>query len=174
MKPCEKLKNKPGLTVSMIQNKKIVLGIGMIAVFLFAVFSISSYYKEKNSLTCPVFGWSVSIFDLIPVLVSLGVVVGAATYYTMSFKVEAKEKSLKKNIDIIFKFLAREERKVVEKLLENKGRMLQSDITRLEGMNKLRSHRTIKKLAEKGIVEVEGYGKTNNVRLVKEIKEGLM
>ena len=93
MKPYEKLKNKPGLAVSVIQNKKIVLGIGMIAVFLFTVFSISSYYKERNSLTCPVFGWSISIFDLIPILVSLGVVVGAATYYTMSFKVEAKEKS---------------------------------------------------------------------------------
>lgn len=158
----------------MIQNKKIMLGIGMIAVFLFVVFSISSYYKEKNSITCPVFGWSISIFDLIPILVSLGVIIGAATYYIMSFKIEAKEKSLRGNIDIIFKFLAREERKVVEKLLENKGRMLQADITRLEGMNKLRSHRTIKKLVEKGIVKVEGYGKTNEIRLAKDITEGLL
>jgi DNA-binding MarR family transcriptional regulator len=73
--------------------------------------------------------------------------------------------------NIILKFLNFGERKVVEKLIEKKGEILQSEITRLEGMTKLKTHRAVRNLEKKGIIKVEKYGKTNRIILSKDVRE---
>jgi DNA-binding MarR family transcriptional regulator len=73
--------------------------------------------------------------------------------------------------NIILKFLNFGERKVVEKLIEKKGEILQSEITRLEGMTKLKTHRAVRNLEKKGIIKVEKYGKTNRIILSKDVRD---
>jgi hypothetical protein len=80
-----------------------------------------------------------------------------------------KEKDCKEN-GLFLKFLNSSERKVTEKIIENKGNILQSEISRIEGMTRLRAHRTLKELESKGIISLEKYGKTNRIILNKEIK----
>jgi len=114
------------------------------------------------------------------------------SYYFMSQKLEEKleknmrlfVKLIKKNnlipdkslikIDsknIILKFLNSGERKVLEKLIERKGEVLQSEISRAKGMTKLNTHRAVKDLKRKGVIEVQPYGKTNRIILAKEVKD---
>jgi uncharacterized membrane protein len=73
--------------------------------------------------------------------------------------------------EIILKFLNENERKVLEKLIENEGSVLQSEISRMAEMTTLKTHRAIKDLEKKGIIKKESYGKTNRIILIKEIKD---
>jgi len=76
--------------------------------------------------------------------------------------------------DIILKFLNFNERKVVKKLIETDGTVLQSEINRVDGMTKLKTHRSVKDLEKKGVIVVESHGKTNRITLSKDIKDILL
>lgn len=159
-------------------NKKAVFGIVIVSVFLFFIFAISSYKKAEGTpefrIDCPIYTGSLSVFDVLPLLATLGVVVGAGTYYLMSQQIETKQESIKKDTKIILKLLSEDERKAIGKLVDGGGKALQAEISRLPGLSKVKSHRIVKRLEKRGVVTVEGFGKTNVVRLAKEIKEGLL
>ncbi|MEM3061626.1 MAG: hypothetical protein QW265_04375 [Candidatus Bathyarchaeia archaeon] len=78
------------------------------------------------------------------------------------------------NKNIILKFLSLNERKVLEKLIEREGIALQSEISLMDGMNKLKTHRAVKNLEIKGIIKTESYGKTNRIILSKDVKDILL
>jgi predicted transcriptional regulator len=75
--------------------------------------------------------------------------------------------------NIILKFLSPSERKVLEKLVEGKGISLQADISRMDGMTKLKTHRIVKDLEMKGIIKTEKYGKTKRIILSKDVKDAM-
>ena len=86
-----------------------------------------------------------------------------------------KKEDLKiNNNSSILKLLNANEKKVVDKIIENKGSALQSEISRMEGMTKLKTHRAVKELGRKGIVKLEQYGKTNKIILTTDIKEVIL
>ena len=74
----------------------------------------------------------------------------------------------------ILRFLNASERKILEKLIENKGTALQSEISRAPGMNKLKTHRAIKDLERKGILKTESHGKTNLIILDDDIRDTIL
>jgi len=76
--------------------------------------------------------------------------------------------------NVILKFLNESEKKVLEKLIENRGTVLQSEISRMEGMTTLKTHRCVKDLERKGIIKTETHGKTNRIILTKDIKDILL
>ncbi|VVB60308.1 Winged helix-turn-helix DNA-binding protein [uncultured archaeon] len=117
-----------------------------------------------------------------------------ATYYFISRRLEEKlEKNMsiisklidknnsthKENIEkadnsTVLKFFNASERKILEKLIENNGTTLQSEISRMEGMDKLRTHRTLKALERKGIIKIEDHGKTNRIILAGDARDILI
>ena len=78
------------------------------------------------------------------------------------------------HINTILKFSNPNERIVLKKLIENKGSVLQSEITRVNNMDKLKAHRTVNELKRKGIIRTEKYGKTNRIVLEEQIKDVLL
>ncbi len=82
-----------------------------------------------------------------------------------------KEKKQTNSKDIVLKFLNPGERKILEMLIERKDAVLQSEISRMDGMTKLKTHRAVKDLERKGIIKTESYGKTNRIILTKDIKD---
>jgi DNA-binding MarR family transcriptional regulator len=74
------------------------------------------------------------------------------------------------NKNIVLKFLNPSERKVIEALIEKNGKILQSEITRMKGMTKLKTHRAVRDLEKKGIITRESYGKTYRVILSEDVK----
>ncbi len=129
---------------------------------------------------------------LSPALLMIATVFG--TYYFISRRLEEKlEKNMaliSKLIDknspvtkenpekvdnaLVLKFFNANERKILETLIEKNGAALQSEISRMEGMNKLRTHRAIKEMERKGIIKTESHGKTNRVILAGNVKEILL
>lgn len=129
---------------------------------------------------------------LSPILLLIAII--PLSYYFVSKKVEEKlEKNMKviskiinsnkppkaklasvNDKNVILKFLNFNERKVLKKLIEEKGAVLQSEISRMEGMNKLKTHRIVKNLKLKGIIKVESFGKTNRIILSDDIKDVIL
>jgi len=75
---------------------------------------------------------------------------------------------------IFINFLNYQEKQVIKKLTEQNGQTLQSDISRMGNMGKVKAHRAIKDLERKGIINVEKYGNTNQISLNEDIKKILL
>jgi uncharacterized membrane protein len=71
----------------------------------------------------------------------------------------------------IEKTLTHEERKVINVLNAHEGKYLQKYITKETGLSKLKTHRVVARLAERGIVSSEKMGNTNQVYLANWLQE---
>jgi len=159
-------------------SKRIVLGIFAVSMLLFIVFAISSYYSSQHmweiiQFSCPLGTHIFTVYDLIPLIVTASLVIGAGIYYLMAERVEGKERSMKRNTDLLLRFLGDDERMVVSRLLESNGQVPQTEITKIGGLDKVKAHRIVKRLAARGIVSIEKHGNTNVVTLTKDVMEGL-
>ncbi len=79
----------------------------------------------------------------------------------------------KENTSMVLKTLKPDERSIVSVLDAHDGVYLQKYISKEAGLSRLRTHRVVATLAERGIVQVEKYGNTNQVRLVKWFHDGM-
>ncbi len=85
---------------------------------------------------------------------------------------QSKTKNVENSyMTVLLKFLNYNENKVVKKLIENNGTVLQSDISRMPGMGKVKAHRILKDMKIKGIISMEKYGKTNRINLSEDVKK---
>ena len=76
----------------------------------------------------------------------------------------------KPNITNVFlNLLNSNEKKIVKKLMNKNGKILQSEISRMKTMNRVKAHRIIKDLQKKGIITVEQNGNTNIITLVNDV-----
>jgi uncharacterized membrane protein len=73
--------------------------------------------------------------------------------------------------DSVLKTLNDEERKVVEVLNTHDGKYLQKYIRKEAGLSRLKTHRIVARLAERGIVSLEKTGNTNRVFLENWLKQ---
>lgn len=71
------------------------------------------------------------------------------------------------SIDVIMKILKPEELRVINIIKDAAGKLKQSDIPRQTNFSRLKVHRIIARLAERGIIRVERAGKTNNIYLAE-------
>jgi len=74
---------------------------------------------------------------------------------------------------VVLRTLKPEERKVVEVLDVHGGTCLQKYITKEAGLSRLKTHRVVAALCERGIVQAERKGNTNEVTLVKWFHDGM-
>jgi uncharacterized membrane protein len=71
----------------------------------------------------------------------------------------------------VAKTLTDEERKVIEVLAAHDGRYLQKYIRKEADLSRLKTHRIVARLAERGIVTLEKTGNTNQVLLANWLKQ---
>ena len=89
-----------------------------------------------------------------------------------SLKIQTQKKIMDKNINLILGFLDKDEQDIIQELIENKGEIMQNQLTRHHG--KLKSHRVIQRLRNKKIIDIEKAGKTNLIKLKPELKKELI
>jgi len=167
--------------------KKIVISLGIIVLFSMAIITIISfaqfdnsykinpnnlvdmtseqiiyYIQEKQLNQTPIFSY------LFPFFSFAGILIGLLVFYIMSLDIEKNEKKDKKIHSSLLRYLPPDERLVMQEILENNGRVNQYEISRLPGMNKVKSHRAIEKLVQRGVVKKESIGKINRIVLVEE------
>jgi uncharacterized membrane protein len=77
------------------------------------------------------------------------------------------------NASLVLKTLKPDERSIVSVLDQHGGTYLQKHITKEAGLSRLKTHRVVAALSERGIVIVEKYANTNQVSLVKWFHDGM-
>lgn len=160
--------------------KKIIVVAIVLLGFAAIVFDLPPFIGLFNPQVCTINGVCQHenqlnmLIQSIPLFVGLGIIVGALVYYIMSRQLVEKQKSLHNTAEIVLQFLGKEEKAVVKKLVDEGGKCLQSEISRIEGIGKLKSHRILQRMKDKGVIEIEKYGKTNAIKLSKNIREGLL
>jgi DNA-binding transcriptional ArsR family regulator len=154
-----------------MKKKDVVLIIGSIS-FLVLVIFLSLLLADRFQVRgcgCP----RVVSHNFIWLFISLAVIfVGSLLYYLFSLKIDEKEKFIGKNMEIIYSIIDKDEKKVLDKIIKNNGKIKQSSISK--DYDKIKAHRIIKKLQEKRIVEIIKEGKTNTIKLNKELKKELV
>jgi uncharacterized membrane protein len=79
----------------------------------------------------------------------------------------------KESTSMVLRTLKPDERTVVEVLSLHGGAYLQKFISKESGLSRLKTHRVVAALSERGIVTAEKHGNTNQVTLVKWFHEGM-
>ncbi len=110
-------------------------------------------------------------YYFIPIFAFFGLGVGALIYYLFEGDIEKKQETIKQNYEIIFNLLNPDERKVLKKIVENSGKIQQIEITYMEGFTKVKAHRIIESLVQKGILTKETLGKMRLIRMNQELYE---
>ena len=81
--------------------------------------------------------------------------------------------SSKDTTAVVLRTLRPDERKVVSVLDAHGGAYLQKYVTQEAGLSRLKTHRVVAALSERGIVLVDKKGNTNEVSLVKWFRDGM-
>lgn len=151
---------------TMKLGRKVILGTTITTGFIFLV-SITTLYVQSQITErgfCPI-----PLPVLVPAFASLGVFVGSLTYYLTFIKLEESEEKKEGFFYNLLEMLPSEEKNVIKMIIENKGEVLQSKISR--SMGKVKTFRTIENLMKRGVVLKEKYGKTNKIKLSEKFRD---
>lgn len=164
----------------MDTEKKIVLVVTIIAAFVFVV-SLSSLYVQTEVTAGNACGCAIPIWLFIPLLSSIGLLIGTLVYYLLREKREeaivpkVSEKSTDaKDIALgMVKMLPKDEATIIKLLIINDGKMLQAQMIKESGLNKVQVHRVLKRLEMRKFVIKTKNKKINTITLCSEIKKHL-
>ncbi len=149
----------------MEQSKKIIATSMLMTIFVLIV-SLTALYVQAQIEYGTVCSCTIPVPVLIPLLSSIGLLLGTLIYYVYSPRFE------KGGIDrnAVLKFLNPTEQKVMNVILDNRGEITQAKIVSQTGLQKVKVFRVIERLMAKGILSKEPHGKTNKIRLSDEIR----
>ena len=109
------------------------------------------------------------IIMLALVFVSIGF--GYVWAYTLQEQLRAQERESDQLFDVLQELLSAEEHTVIAAAVEQGGRVLQSVIARKPGMTRVKAHRTVKSLEERGVLRTEREGKQVVILLKRSLLE---
>lgn len=154
-------------------RKRVVASMALIGGFvaLFAILLFTYSLPDRTpELLMPLIYFH---FEFMMFMVALGVAVGAASFWLMREEVEIQVKESKINAELALSLLNPDERKAVGLLLKNDGECLQADVARIEGMTRLKAHRTAQNLARRNIVALDKRGKAVELKLAENVYDAL-
>lgn len=150
-------------------KKNILIGILILSIFVFIV-AISTLYVQTQISNGNACGCFIPLPVFIPFVASIGLFIGTVTYYL--FHPELKKKKIPK--DWILDCFEGDEKSVVKKILDKDGEILQSRLVKETTFSKVKVHRILKKLENKGFIKKSSYGNTNKVEVNEKLKNFLV
>jgi uncharacterized membrane protein len=156
-------------------HKAVLLAVIILSAFIFFMFAtIWSYHigaeMGTTSILTPLLKYHTTFMISMG---AIGVAVGASVFYLMSRKIEQTQTTAKQSSEVLLRFLTKDEQQVVLRLVESQGKLLQSQLSRELGMSRLKVHRIMSRLSDKGVITLHEYGKTNTVALQEDILQSL-
>jgi len=161
------------------KNLKVLSGLIAVSIFVLLVFYVPQFFEESAPLACFDGGTCLheeylgDVISYIPAFIVGGFILGVlASYFYFERRIEVPLPS-KDRRESVLALLPPTERKVVLAIAEKDGETLQSEVSRLEGVGKVKAHRVIDKLIRRGVLEKRQVGKTNMLKIRKDILEAL-
>jgi len=143
-------------------QRNFMIVIMLITGFIFAV-SFSTLYAQTHIVEGTACACTLPIPILIPTFSSLGILIGSFVYYATFPKIMESEKKLAEDALVILDMLQLDERNIIKKIIENKGKITQSKLS--SSFGKVKTFRILENLKKRGIITKESYGKTNKIIL---------
>lgn len=106
---------------------------------------------------------------LMLVLVFVAIAFGYVWATMLTRELHKEQEGSRHMSELVTQLLSKEERLVLTMLVANNGELKQADLARREGMTRVKAHRTVKMLAQRGVVRVEHTGKIAVIRLDAEL-----
>jgi hypothetical protein len=159
----------------MDENRKMAIGIILLVLAVALFVNLPYLIQQTNPTTCTTETGDClheervnQLTATLPLFVILGFVLGVLVFYFTSSRKTAVQAVPKK--ETLLLLLEGDERKVVERVSAEGGRVLQSEISHYPGIGKVKAHRIIERLVSRGVIQKESHGKTNLVKLSPQIK----
>ena len=146
----------------------IISSISFILLIVFLSLLLGEHFQTQ-SCGCPKM---VSQNFIILFIILSVIFIGGLVYYLLSLQIEKKENIINKNMEVLYSILDKDEQNLLDFLIRNNGTINQNDLSKKIG--KLKSHRIIRKLEQKKIINITKQGKNNLIKLNRELKQELI
>lgn len=150
--------------------KFISLGFSAIIIGLAIVIYLVTYIHQSTTSKNPLIFWAVE--NHLSITISLIILSGFVGYIssTLTYKQVTKtKKESQKLLEMLFLFLSKDEKEIINCLVQNNGTVGQADISRLPNMNRVKSYRSLQKMQEKNLINITAHGKVRKVSLRENI-----
>jgi len=162
-----------------MENRKILLGLILIAALVLAVYYVPQIVQSNIPQQCTNAAgqceheaYLQQVILYLPLIIIGGFLLGIGVSY-MYFERKVELPKTASQEQAMLGMLPPDEKKVISKLVAEGGRATQAEISRIEGIGKVKAHRIIERLEKRGAISKESSGKTNIIRLNKHIFEGV-
>ena len=150
--------------------KDVSIGFSIIIVGLAIIIYVVTYiHQDVTSKNLLIF-WTVE--NHLPITVGLIILSGFIGYISSTLiyrQVTKTKKESKKLLEMLLLFLNKDEKEIINSLVQNNGTIGQADISRLPGMNRVKAFRSLQKMQEKNLIDITAYGKIRKVLLRENI-----
>ena len=144
------------------------------AVVLFLVWFINALHQNFTSAN-PRIAFLQENYLTIVIVTMLVSIAAGYTLSTYAYRqLTQTTRRTEQLINLLYVFLDHEEQIVLDYLLAHEGTGAQADISRLEGMSRVKAHRTLKNMEEKDLITIKKRGKINTVHLTERVQELLL
>jgi len=162
-----------------MENKKILLGLIIIAILVLSVYYVPELVQSNipqqcltTSGECEHQAYLNELILYLPLIIMGGFIMGVGVSY-LYFERKVELPKTQAQEQALLNMLPPDERKVIAKIIAEGGRVTQAEVSRIEGIGKVKAHRIIERLEKRGAIIKEASGKTNIIRVKKEIMESV-
>ncbi|MBI2661951.1 hypothetical protein HYX11_00655 [Candidatus Woesearchaeota archaeon] len=144
----------------------ISLGFSAITIGLAIVIYLVTYiHQDVTSKNLLIF-WTVQNHLSITIgLIILSGFIGYTSSTLIYKQVTNTKKESQKLLEMLFLFLNKEEKEIINYLVQKNGMVGQAEISRLPNMNRVKAYRSLQKMQEKNLIDIAAYGKVRKVSL---------
>ena len=150
--------------------KYISMGFSVIIIGLAILIYLVTYIHQDVTSKNPLIFWTVE--NHLPITVGLIILSGFIGYLSSTLiyrQVTKTKKESQKLLEMLLLFLNKDEKEIINSLVQNNGIIGQADISRLPGMNRVKAFRSIQKMQEKNLIDIMAHGKIRKVSLKENI-----
>ena len=140
---------------------------------IYIVASSIIFYYVHGLVSAPVCNCSIPLTWIVALMSTTGVIVGIAVYVYMKKSIMPETVS-PEDVQETTRFLPKDQRKIVEAIIENEGEISQSELPEETELSKVKVSRKLKDLERQEIVRREENGMTNKVMLGEKFEELLL
>jgi uncharacterized membrane protein len=131
------------------------------------------FYYVHGLVSAPVCNCSIPLTWIVALISTTGVIVGIAVYIYMKKSIMPESLS-PEDVQETTRFLPKDQRKIVEAVIENRGEISQSQLPEETGLSKVKISRKLKDLERQEIIRREENGMTNKVMLGEKFEDLLL
>ncbi len=150
--------------------KYISLGFSAIIISLAIIIYIVMYIHRNTTSKNPLIFWTVE--NHLPITIGMiilsgfiGYILSAVTYK----QITKTKKESEKLLEMLFLFLNKDEKEIINHLVKSNGTTGQAEISRLPGMDRVKAFRSLQRMREKNLIDVTAHGKIRKVSLKENI-----